>query len=147
MNTQNVKTAAAESTETWGKTLVNSCSATTAVQQGIALSGCGRYFPDAERMTVEAYHEMAAARGRTGVQEISADRYTDQLEVMPPQDWKSLGEGIGESFKSAERWSGDVTSIFASVQGRYFEFRDRHTLTQAEILERVIKEVFSKEQA
>lgn len=166
MNTQNVQTAAAESTETRGKTAVTqgvmmiaSASALNGwmavqragewqtTQRGMSLEDCRRFYPDAGLMTLEAYFEMTAEPYRTAVMEINEARFTDQLEVMPPQDWQYPGEGQGQSFKSAECWSGDVTSIFANVRGRFFEFRDRKHMDHAAIVARITEEVFNREQA
>ncbi|WP_215844878.1 hypothetical protein [Candidatus Pantoea bituminis] len=54
--------------------------------------------------------------------EISEARWNDQLNVMPPLDWRS--SPAGETFKSSEMYSGRVTHIFARIRGRYFECRD-----------------------
>ena len=166
MNTQNVKTATSESTETGDNTpltptvmMMASPAALTgwmavvrngewrSTQRSLSLEDCRRFYPDTELMTLEAYFELIAAPHRTAVREITEARFTDQLEVMPPRDWFSPGNGQGQSFKSAELWKGDVTSIFANVRGRFFEFRDRKHLNHADIVARITEEVFNREQA
>lgn len=73
--------------------------------------------------------------------EISEARYIDQLEVLPPMDWHRIGEC--ESFKSSERYGGDVTSIFARFRGRFFECRDLDTLTPEQIRESLVSTFFA----
>lgn len=55
-------------------------------------------------------------------EEITEERWMDQLTVLPPLDWKS--SPAGETFKCCEMYSGKVTHIFAHIRGRYFECRD-----------------------
>ncbi|WP_187489008.1 hypothetical protein [Duffyella gerundensis] len=55
-------------------------------------------------------------------EEITEARWTDQLTVLPPLEWCS--SPAGETFKSSEMYSGEVTHIFAHIRGRYFECRD-----------------------
>jgi len=75
---------------------------------------------------------MENARYRKPWEEISEERYIDQLEVLPPVDWHW---GVCESFKSSEMYGGDVTSIIAKYRGRFFECRDLISLTPGDILE------------
>lgn len=71
------------------------------------------------------------------VTEISAERYNDMLEVLPPLDWNFNESGGPQSFKLAEMYCGNVTAIFAQYGDRCFELRDRVTLTHQAIIERV----------
>lgn len=104
-------------------------------------------WPDMQLVTLSEYQVLSDARFCTSVKEIDEERFTDQLEVLPPEDWQYPGREQGQSFKSSEHYHGDVTNIFAHVQGRFFEFRDRCTLSHQDIVARIQKEVFDREQA
>ena len=54
--------------------------------------------------------------------EITADRYMEMLEVLPPVAWKSSRDA--ETFKLSERTSGNITAIFCRLGERYFEMQD-----------------------
>jgi hypothetical protein len=71
------------------------------------------------------------------VSEITEERFNDMLEVLPPLNWHFNEAGGAQSFKLAEMYCGNITQIFAQYGNRYFEFRDRETLTHQEIIERV----------
>ncbi|PIJ56690.1 hypothetical protein BOM23_15510 [Erwinia sp. OLMDLW33] len=113
---------------------------------GRTLGELRQTWPDMVLVKLSEYQALSAARHCTPVKEIDEARFTDQLEVLPPEDWQYPGKGQGQSFKSSEYWSGDVTAIFAHVQGRFFEFRDRCTLSHQDIVARIQKEVFDREQ-
>ncbi|VVT47232.1 hypothetical protein UYSO10_1299 [Kosakonia radicincitans] len=74
-------------------------------------------------------------------EEITGERYSDQLEMLPPVHWRTWGSC--ESFKSPERYSADVTRIFAKFRGRFFECRDLVTLTPQEIYESILSAFFA----
>lgn len=114
---------------------------------GRTLNELRSIWPDMQLVTLSEYQALSDARYCQPVKEIDEERFTDQLEVLPPEDWQYPGEGQGQSFKSSERYHGDVTDIFVNVQGRFFELRDRCTLTHAELVARIQKEVFDREQA
>lgn len=69
--------------------------------------------------------------------EITETRFIEMLEVLPPLDL--FNNGRTASFKMSEMYSGNITSIFVRVAKRYFEFKDRASLTHAEILGRVLE--------
>ena len=54
--------------------------------------------------------------------EITAERFEEMLNAMPPVGWKH-GPG-GQSFKMSERMTGMLTAIFCEIGGRYFELCD-----------------------
>ncbi|MBB6117703.1 hypothetical protein F4826_004681 [Rahnella inusitata] len=89
-----------------------------------------------------AYWEARAKSYVTPPVEIDLHRYMDVLGTLPPLDWQ--GGHDSESFKFAEMMCGNVTDIYAKVEGRYFQLCDECTLSHAEIVRR-IKEVLSKE--
>lgn len=67
--------------------------------------------------------------------EITEERFWDMLEVLPPHDWKRTADG--ESFKMCERTSGDITAIFAKVDGRYWEMSDSITMPHEFIIDKI----------
>lgn len=89
-----------------------------------------------------AYWEARAESYVTAPVEIDLHKYMDVLGTLPPLDWQ--GDRDSESFKFAEMMCGNMTDIYAKVEGRYFQFCDECTLSHAEIVER-IKEVLGKE--
>ncbi|EHK7650564.1 DUF1419 domain-containing protein [Escherichia coli] len=75
------------------------------------------------------------------VTEITFERYTDMLEVLPPLRWVSSGENT--TFMLIERFTDNITDIFARIHTgegkyRYFTLRDVDTLTHREIVEKVM---------
>ncbi|WP_183046758.1 hypothetical protein [Salmonella enterica] len=71
------------------------------------------------------------------VAEITAERFNDMLEVLPPLDWNFNESGGAQSFKLMEMYCGNITSIFAQYGDRFFELRDRVTLAHRDIIARV----------
>lgn len=64
--------------------------------------------------------------------EVSAERYWDMLEILPPDGF--VGTGHEESFKLSERTAGNITAIFARVGDRYFELADSVFMKHADII-------------
>ncbi|EEZ6817795.1 TPA: hypothetical protein QHN42_003838 [Enterobacter hormaechei subsp. steigerwaltii] len=87
--------------------------------------------------------EMIREAARKPVEEITAEIFNDQLEVVPPIDW--YGKGDDQSFKLGEMHAEDVTDIYAYYRGRYFRFRDRVSMKHSEIIQRIEQEVFAKQ--
>lgn len=50
--------------------------------------------------------------------EISEDAWTDALEVLPPQKWKTV-DGV-ELFRMSEYTTGNITTHYARIAGRCF---------------------------
>ncbi|WP_187484982.1 hypothetical protein [Pantoea agglomerans] len=144
MHTQNVNTATSESSKTW----VNGPNKTADDLVFVRID-TGKVFSQAIRMndgsivslfnfeTLDElqmqYDDMALmTESEAGAlfctrlfrpwEEITEERWMDQLTVLPPLDWKS--SPAGETFKCCEMYSGKVTHIFAHIRGRYFECRD-----------------------
>lgn len=67
--------------------------------------------------------------------EITAESFTQALEVLPPENWTR--DGLEESFLMCERTSGRITSIFARLADRYFTFSDLYSLNHFEIMAKV----------
>lgn len=146
MNTHNlnVKTATPESPKTWvkGKSQTAESLAFVRVETG-KLSGEAIALNDGSIVSVSTFETLEALQVQYWDMalmtedeadamyctrlfrpwaEISEARWNDQLNVMPPLDWRS--SPVGETFKSSEMYSGRVTHIFAHIRGRYFECWD-----------------------
>lgn len=59
---------------------------------------------------------------KSGPEEITADRFHEMLNILPPVAWHNTSDG--ESFKMCERSAGNVTAIFVKLGDRYFTFSD-----------------------
>lgn len=98
----------------------------------------GRY-PNAERMACEeAWRQIegaARARYRSDIVEISAERFMDALNVLPPVGWTTK-TGV-ESFKISERIWGNITDIYARLGERYFKLADDIRLPADIIADRI----------
>ncbi|MFA1240864.1 hypothetical protein ACCC84_21385 [Serratia odorifera] len=94
--------------------------------------------------TEAAYWQQRERQARTGVEEITLAAFMDAIAVMYPRDW--CGDVECESFKLADMYCGEVTTIYVKVKERYFRFRDVVTLPHSAILARIDKEVLSREQ-
>lgn len=90
-----------------------------------------------------AYWQQREKLAYTDLSEITLTQFMDAIALMYPKDWQ--GDAHFESFKLAEMVCGDVTDIYAKVGDRYFTFRDKVTMTHAAIVNRITKEVLSKE--
>ncbi|MCP2234015.1 hypothetical protein [Erwinia aphidicola] len=77
--------------------------------------------------------------------EISAERFNDMLELLPPLDWH-IGAS-SQSFRLMEMTCVNVTAIFAVYGGRYFELCDRVTLTHDEIIGKIRGSIGAKQSA
>ncbi|WP_436877894.1 hypothetical protein [Siccibacter turicensis] len=102
-----------------------------------------RMYPDMALMSIPECYTLQNERFRQPWKEVTEARYIDQLEVLPPMDWNASQSGA--SFKSSEMYGGDVTSIFASKDGRFFECRDVCTLTHQNIIAAVTAQFFAGE--
>lgn len=98
-------------------------------------------YPDMKLLTWdELTHEIHKSAIKP-VTEITHDRYTEMLEVMPPLRWVSSNENT--TFMLCERFTGNITDIFARIhtggnEYRYFTLRDVETLTHRQIVEKVM---------
>ncbi|EGD4232760.1 hypothetical protein H1Z99_005021 [Salmonella enterica subsp. enterica serovar Meleagridis] len=97
--------------------------------------------PDMELIPTEEAVRRENEHNRIPWHEINEARYIAQLEQLPPMDWNTWA-GC-ESFKSAELYAADVTSIFARFRGRFFECRDLVTLTPQQICEVITSTFFA----
>jgi hypothetical protein len=95
--------------------------------------------PTAERMSCEAAWAAADAIGTTryrqDIVEVTAERFDDALNVLPPVGWTTR-QGV-ESFRISERIWGAITDIYARRGDRYFKLADDIRLSPDIIAERV----------
>jgi hypothetical protein len=85
--------------------------------------------------SVEAYACQRAAH-RSAVTEITAERFQDMLEVLPPLGWHH--DGRAESFKCPEEIVAGIVDIFVRMEeGRCFTFADDITLPHGACCARV----------
>lgn len=59
--------------------------------------------------------------------EITEEQYDDALDALPPVNWRS------GTFMFREFMVGTVTTIYAKLNGRYYKFHDRVSLSVDEI--------------
>lgn len=97
-------------------------------------------YPDVMILSWEEVAQEVLQAAKKPVTEISFNRYTEMLEVMPPLRWVSSGENT--TFMLSERFTDNITDIFARIhigegKYRYFTLRDVDTLTHRQIVEKV----------
>ncbi|WP_275556633.1 hypothetical protein [Mixta sp. Marseille-Q2659] len=154
MNTQNVNTAASEASKTWVKSRKKQAGELVFVRvdtgkvfsQAITLKDGSivslfsfetldelqMQYGDMALMTESEADALFCTRIFRPWEEITEDRWLDQLTVLPPLDWCS--SSAGETFKCSEMHSGRVTHIFAHIRGRYFECRDYASKKHADLI-------------
>ena len=69
--------------------------------------------------------------------EITEDAFNAAFEVLPPMNRRRGGGG--SSFMMMEMLSGQITTIYVSVKGRFFSFNDACTLPHGEIMKMVFE--------
>lgn len=83
--------------------------------------------------------EDAFARFENGFKsepvEITAEKYMEMLEVLPPHGWRASREA--ESFKMIELTAGSVTGIYARIGERYFHLSDSIYTKHDDIIARI----------
>ncbi|EBR0232188.1 TPA: hypothetical protein OOF66_003368 [Morganella morganii] len=92
------------------------------------------YLNDA--VNAEAWYWIAREKAaKTDVTEITEEEYTERMNTLTPYDRQ--GAFRSETFKFMEMYLGNITDIFAKIDGRYFTFRDQCYLAHSEIIRRV----------
>jgi hypothetical protein len=71
---------------------------------------------------------------KSGPVEISAERFNEMLNILPPMKWR--GSRGQQTFMMCEFTYADITTIFCCLGERYFEMSDSFTLTHQNIVER-----------
>lgn len=64
--------------------------------------------------------------------EMSEAAWREALDVLPPVGWTSSGDT--ETFKLAERTSGNVTAIYCRIGARYFCLSDDYRTPHSDIV-------------
>ncbi|MEO1206841.1 MAG: hypothetical protein AAFV45_10970 [Pseudomonadota bacterium] len=80
----------------------------------------------------EARHEAAF---KSEPIRITQEQWIEALEVLPPKHWHNTG--AGESFKSIEHLTGNITAIYVALDGEYFTFDDTAALSHSDCVARV----------
>ena len=70
-------------------------------------------YPDAEYIKFDDAIRIMEENHCRPVQETTEAHFWEMLEVLPPAGWKQ--EANCESFKLSERWSGNITNIYARI--------------------------------
>ncbi len=102
--------------------------------QGETLDEIRQRYSDAVYIDWETASREKENAAKLPVTETTMERFWEMLEVLPPAGWKT--DGAGESFKLSERWSGNITDIYARIGKRYFHLCDDICLPHAEIIRR-----------
>ena len=111
------------------------------VYKGETLEETRKRYPDAERMNFDAAIDKKEACDREKLckppKQITKAEFWEALECLPPEDWKTYA-GV-ESFKMCERYTGDLTSIYAHDHNTntYWTFMDSYRLKASVIAERI----------
>jgi hypothetical protein len=96
-------------------------------------------YPNAQRLSCEdawkAADAVGTARYRQDITEVTAERFNDALNVLPPVGWTTR-QGI-DSFRISERIWGSITDIYARLGDRFFKLSDDIRLSPDIVVERV----------
>lgn len=90
--------------------------------------------PDYIVMTESEFDERLAAHyesQKTIPQECTEEHFFEMLEVLPPCRWHTVA-GVN-CFHVSERLTGNLVNWFARRDGRYFEFTQDASITEAEL--------------
>jgi len=99
-------------------------------QTGKTLSEMAGDHPGVTLCTEESALDQIEALTKRAPILISAERFMEALECLPPVNW--VREGSTQSFKMSERINGRVTSIYVRLGSEYFEFADLITIPHRE---------------
>lgn len=71
----------------------------------------------------------------TAPQRIDRESFIEALEVLPPLDWTTRNATM--TFKSSEFYSGQITAVYARLDGMHYSFRDVASIQHEAIIEKV----------
>jgi hypothetical protein len=94
-------------------------------------------YPDVRMVTWAEHDQLHRESWVTPWREVTEDEWHDMLEVLPPSDWHTVN-GV-ESFKMIEHLSGDITTIYARYNGRYWARNESYTLSPDEIADEILE--------
>ena len=84
----------------------------------------------------ETFAKMLDDSYVTDPKPITEERFQEALECLPPLQW---GRHLGvESFRFMERYTGNITSIYARIGDQYWEFMDRFNMSRDDLAQKVI---------
>ena len=100
------------------------------LQQRGAVSPAALVLPwlEAERL----HNEADRARYCTGAEPISAERFEEMLNCLPPERWW-MGAGA-ESFRLSERLTGSIASFFLRIGPAYWQINEDQGTTHDELV-------------
>ena len=117
---------------------VNPVTGKSAIE-GETLEQVQKRYPGAIVETWKTYIDRKEAALVEPPVEISEDKYTEMLEVLPPVNW--VQRNGTSTFKMSECLSGRITSIYCCIGHRFFTLTDKISLPHDEIVERCRKVV------
>lgn len=91
--------------------------------------------PTVIMVTRDEYEVLHYQHFATQPRQVTRDDFWQMLEVLPPLDMHTTPQGT--SFKMAERYSHNITDIYAQIGDTYWNFRDKETLPHSEIMNRI----------
>lgn len=100
------------------------------MQQQGAISPAALVLPwlEAERLSNEADR----ARYCTGAEPITAERFEEALNCLPPERWHHRAGS--ESFRLSERLSGPIASFFLRIGTDYWQINEDQSTTHGELV-------------
>ncbi len=90
---------------------------------GETLEQIRQRYPTAEIVNIDEFFAAKEAAMIHPPAPITAERFEEMLNVLPPQRWKRF-DGW-ETFEMCEHLSGNITAIFCRIGSDYFELTDR----------------------
>ena len=89
-------------------------------------------YPGAYLDTLSGAIERRNKAMTSAPKKITREQFIAALECLPPMGWTS--RGYTESFKMSEFTCGNITSIYARIDERYYHMSDVFTLKHEEII-------------
>ncbi|MDD4937136.1 MAG: hypothetical protein PHT60_15340 [Acidiphilium sp.] len=107
------------------------------VYGGRTLAELAEEYPGVVLGDEDSFIEQQERALSTDPKEITETQFMDALEMLPPLHW--MNHGAGESFKCPEFIAGNITTIYARLNGRYWSFQGVATLPHVAIMERIAR--------
>jgi hypothetical protein len=68
------------------------------------------------------------------IKSVSAERFSEMLNILPPMTWNGLGTST-ETFKMSEFEYCDITTVFCRIGTNHFELKADYRISHREIEE------------
>lgn len=94
-------------------------------------------YPGAIVGELDKFVDERDASLRTEPVEITAEQWTEALEVLPPLD--HVYDGTACTFKCMEMLCGRITAVYCRIGKRCFTFNDYASIKHADILTKVMR--------